>query len=450
MKLRLLAVIPLFCRAAMAQSGVYPPPIPSRQIVPKTVCMLGDSRAAQLNVQTGFIQSISGYQPFNVANALMGHQLILTGNYGISGNRSDQFVSANLPAMVSDTCEIAIINGGSVNNISQAGAGYTDVNGNVISLSNVARFAVADLIRAANALVAAGKYVIVISDPGSTSFATTGTVGAVLEFNQRMNEYTQSAKALWIDITPTVWAPASSASAIVWNTGLSYDGLHFNLYGAHKVGIVLASFLLPLFPFIENRPVSIADTQATNPYQLIGNGLYTNLAGGSKTGAGTISGNVPLGFEVHAGAATTTVTVTSGTAAGGFGNYAQLAISTTAPDVIYFDFFVNSANYNIGDILQMSGDVTVASGANQCYVFASPQFNTSSGTPNVFDVGSFDGEGAMPNDAAYAYHMQTKPYKLPIADTKGYVIWRVQISMLATGNATVKFERPSLRRRFGM
>ncbi len=429
-------------------------PDKTKAFAPRTVSIIGDSRSAQVNSQAGAITSLAGFHWLNTANALMGHPLKLRANYGISGNRSDQFLATNLNAALNDSSDILIFGSAAVNDISQASSGnFTNVNGVAVSMANVASVAAANIITAITLSIARGKRVIVVAETGSQSFTTPSTVGAVCEYNERVRDFVENARsvAFW-DITQSLWSPTASSSAITFRANYSGDGTHPNLvYGAYYLGKAFATWLSPLILPTEFRPAAQWESNANSAYQLITNPLFSTLTGGAKAGAGTVTGNVPASWTLTPTLASTSVMVTNGSEPNGFGNTITLAVTGSAADVINLDFSPSNANYNLGDILQASIDISVAAGSSNAHVYLNGIYNTSAGAPNVFDLYNDGTNGPGPN-VAYTYSLQTLPIALPSGGgvTQGYVILRLSLVLTGAGNITVTLSRPSLRRRFSL
>ncbi len=432
-----------------APDGVTISPSNVARSLPKLVSMIGDSRAAQQKADVTTLQSGTSWQALNVANALMGNPLKTVGNYGISGNRTDQYFASNLTTSIGDTSEIVIFWSCCVNDISQALGGYTSVSGTSITMSNVAQVAAQNAINAVTAALQAGKRVILVSEPGSSGF-TSAQVAAVAEVNQRLAEFTENTPGvlLW-DIRPVIWDSTTSSTAIVFKSGYSFDGTHLNSKGGYFAGKALATFLAPIVPAYQAWKA--VDYQA-GPNQLVSNAIFSTVTGGTHDGSGTVTGNIPSGWNVRPLSSTTSVAVSS-SADSDAGNDVTLTITASAVDTIYFDFNVDSSLYSLGDVVQAGCDVSVASGSSNAYVYLSPILATtvagSTSAPNVFALYGSIGEGAGPTEA-YQWHMQTLPVAIPVGGSKAYVIHRVTIGFTGPGNFTGTFSKCGLRRRFGL
>jgi hypothetical protein len=414
------------------------------------VCIIGDSRAAQVNSDATTIQSLTASHWLNVANELNSGQLKLLGNYGISGNRSDQFLATNLSAALANSCELLIFNSPAVNDIAQAAVGnYNNVNGVAVTISNVAQVAASNITNAASAAVLVGKRVILVSEPGSTSFASIGPVGQVLQLNERLRDYAESMPGVsYWDITPYTWDTTVTASttAIAFRAGCSADGTHYLSLCGYYQGVAFASWINSLIPPFESRQSSVIENNTNTAYQLLLNPLFTTLTGGTKGGAGTVTGNVPASWEIDADTGIT-ATVTSQNSADGVGKSITLACVASGAGWVYLYQNISTALWSAGDIWQHSADVSVSAAASTNYFYMAPVINTSAGQPNVYVNWSNDtflGPGAT----GYLLHMLSLPYQIPVGATKNYAQWSLRIRFTAAGSATITVSRPSARQRF--
>ncbi len=435
--------------------GTFPPPFPTPFLAPRHFSLIGDSRVAQINVQQGQLPSLAGYHFFNVANLLLGHNMHLVAQYGVSGYRTDQFLQAGMASLLTDTSDTVIFPFQAVNDISQAAGGFTNTYvaspyfGQSVNAANVAQVAAANVMTAINVVLSAGKRVIVISEPGAQSFSTSATVGAVLEFNERMRNFCEAKRGvLYWDCTPILWSPAASSSAITFVSGYSGDGTHINLTkGGYFLGKAFAGWLTSLLPAYEVRPSSILDCNANSPMQLVTNALFNATTGGSTSGSGTVTGSVPSGFAVTATSAGTSVTLTTPANSAGFGNDLRLVISTTGADSVLVDYSPSTSLWASGDILQFACDVAVAAASSNFYVWANNIMSVDGSAPNVFDGYAADANGAGPTEA-YTYHFQTMAAAVPSGAVKNWSIARLQLRFAGAGSATVNISRFSYRKRF--
>lgn len=429
------------------QAGVLSQAAQPTGLAPKSFSIIGDSRAANLYVSVGVPTTLSSYQWFNWANDINGHNMLLIANYGISGYRSDQFLNSNLQAALADSAETLIFNSPAVNDIGQCTTPYTNLNGVAVSCSNVASVAAGNVKAAAAQAVAAGKRVILVGETGNTAFTTTSQVGPVLEVNERLRDFAEQTRGVYyFDPTIDLWNPTTSTTAIAFKTGVSQDGLHPNTLGSYYIGQHFASWIQSLVPYYEFRPCSITDNSTNTAYSYMTNPLFNTLTGGTKQGTGTITGNVPSGFRISAGAnASSAITVTSAADPAGCGNDVTLAMTVTAADTLNIAYVPPS--FSLGDIFQTSVDVSVASGSSNFTLALQPQVVvTGTTTASISDLLGTS-YGSFPT-TAYSLHMQTIPYLIPSTGTPNYINDVLYFTFSGAGSATVTLSRWDAKKRF--
>jgi len=391
--------------------------------------MIGDSRAAALNAVAGQLDYITAYQWFNAANALNGHNMLLAANYGIAGDRSDQFLNANLAAALSDTAGTLIFNSGAVNDIGQCWSSYLNTNGVIVDCSNVATVAASNIISAANAALGAGKRVILVSETGNTGF-NPGQVGSVFEYNQLLQAYAASTSGVhYFDATPYYWSAATTATSIAFNPNVSVDGLHPNTLGSFYIGQAFGSWLAGVLPSYQYSAPAMA---SGSPADYLTNSLFQNPSGGSTIGA--VSGAVPSGYSVIAGAGTT-ISATSVPDPSGVGNDLVLSLSATAADTESAVVAIpQKPRWSAGDSTVSGAQVSVAAGSANFYCFLQPIVYTAGGFTDAREMvsGAIDGPGPA---AAYVYDLQTKPLTIPPAASGMSV--NLKLNFTAAGSAVV-------------
>jgi len=402
---------------------------------PGSFSMIGDSRAEFLSYIEGHLNYASGYQWFNAANALSGQNMLLIANYGISGDRSDQFLNANLAAALSDTAGVLIFNSGAANDIGQCTDSYINSNGVVVTCSNVSAVAAANIINAAQAALTAGKQVILVSETGNTAF-TSSQVQAVFEYNQSLQSYAaQTPGVNYFDATPYYWSASTSPSAIFFQPGVSTDGLHPNTLGSFYIGQAFSGWIPSAMPRYKYVPPSNGK-DTTNDY--LANPLFENPTGGSTIGS--VTGPIPASFTVKAGQGTT---ITSATVPdpNGFGNDLVLSITATTAD-LQTSVMVSpgTSSWNLGDTAYFSAAVNVAAGSSNFYCFLQPVITTSGGTIEAFDMVSNSMLGPGPS-SAYSYLLQTQPLTIPSTGTKDSMVVTLNLNFSAAGSATVTISR---------
>jgi hypothetical protein len=157
----------------------------------------GDSRMTDAFTITSSGRQF-GYQQLNwfiVANALSGNRWQPNLNVAASGCRTDQFMGlGNLLPAINSQAGWFVLGYPIINNMgaqtgnstpssnscsnSPATFPYTDNNGNVITLSNLATFAIADITNGIKPFLARGKKVILTAEVGNPSTANTAATVA--------------------------------------------------------------------------------------------------------------------------------------------------------------------------------------------------------------------------------------------------------------------------------
>lgn len=343
--------------SAAAQTGIssgpgVPTPSPF-QVVPynqSTISLMGDSRTAYTTVSGGSVYTSQSW--FNAANARAGHRYILGTNAGGSGCRSDQFLGPlDLNAVAADNSGWVVIFSPAANDFgAQTGNGvpagvggqctnspgafpYTDNNGNTVTASNVGQLVAQNVINAAERLLSSGKKVIITEEPGA-SVGMVATVAQLYDLNARLRAYAAARPGqVWIwSYNQAVWNATGSTTAIAFKTNYSVDGVHYAPIGADAQAQAFNAAFQNLFPVYDFGAANENFLNSTTALSLVPNPLFTTLTGGTSTGCGTITGNIPSGWQITCHNAATTVTVTSAADSAGYGNDITLAITTTGAD----------------------------------------------------------------------------------------------------------------------
>lgn len=421
---------------------------------------IGDSRTAHL--LTGGLSeqtALSSRHWWNHYNALAGQPMPLAGVFAESGRRTDEYINTYLQQALASGCQWLIFGFPCVNDISQAAAGYTNSDGVAVTLANVVAVAAAKLQAAMLTAKAAGKRVISLSEPGASNF-TQAQVTCVFEFNARMRAWCAANGIEYFDVTPTLWAPTSSATAIAFRSGYTSndagaaDPTHFSTRGAYYLGKAFQSFFAGRVSAPDFLTASIADVYATNPLSLYINPLFNTATGGTDAAAGgTINNlaNLPSGNRavVRAGV---TCTITQAANADGFGNDVTLAFTTTAAALCQIDQSIPIGNWSLSDYIQAGYEVSVAAGSVNASVYQALSIATDAGTPNSFCLysaasgfGTYYGPGPT---EAYTYKLLTPPTRAKAGSTsKTFVSAPLMVALAGNGSAiTLTLRRGLLRK----
>lgn len=413
---------------------------------------IGDSRTDQLFYSTvdaaGYRSTPTGRHYFNVANALLGQPWTMVASYGISGLRSDQYLTINLQNVLNTNAEYVLWGPPGVNDITQSVNGYTDAYGRSITISNVADIVAQNIKTAVIAMINSGKKVILSTEWGSTSLTTAG-VGQLFRLNEYLRYIAKNYPGVYLwDGTGVLWNQTGSATALAFNTGYSTDGTHMDTLGGYYGGKSFAAFMQNITPVTDFGMSNIADVYSTNSLQILQNPLFQTLTGGNSSGA-VITGNVPSGWTI-VGSGTTSITVSSATNANGYGNDITLAITASAADSVRFQQgAIPLSSWGVADVMFFGAEVAVAAGSSNASVWAELQINTTLGTPSNFSLyADRTYFGAGPTEA-YNYKLQTIPRGVTPGSTTnagGYVSPRLHFDFKAAGSATITIRRPFLRK----
>lgn len=422
----------------------------TRALDPLKFDHIGDSRTADLNVGAVEANGLSGTHWFNWANALSGNRMRLGRVLGVSGNRTDQYINANLSAALASNSGWLVFGFPAVNDLSQSTAGYTDSNGVVVTSSNVASVAAGNIIAAALQALGQNKNVILTAEPGSTSLTATN-VQQKHEFNLRLRAFAEATPGVFFwSANSVLLNPTGSATLDTFRTNVlrSGDQTHYSVSGGKDAGAVFASFINDQIPYSDIGTHSLTDALTTNPRQLIQNALFSTLTGGTTNGTIVLSsGTVPSGWKLSA-AATTSVTITSASNANGFGNDVTMAFTASAADTVTFESNAPSTSaWNLTDVFEGGIECDVAASPSNAAVYWNTQIATDAGTNNSWALYPVS-LGPYPT-SAYSVRLLSKPMGVKSGSTtKSYISPRAQINFSAAGSITVTFRRPDTTRRF--
>lgn len=472
--LRCLIAIFLATSPALAD-GIQNPTLPV-QLSPAMFDLAGNSRTTLTNVGGTPGQGTNAQSWFVNANALAGQRYVLGIQNGGSGCRTDQFLAGPIIApMLSSQAGWLVIDGflndlaaqtgnglQASNSCSNAGGAFPFTNnfGETVTQTNVGQLAAQHIINAALSALAIGKKVVIISEPGS-ALLSTASVGQMYDGNARLLAFARQnpGNVVYVDFNHLVWDPIASSTLVgfVGTTACASDGVHPTaLCGALAAPAFNLAMSTPI-PFTDTLIASINDNQTTNPRQLIANALFTNLTGGTTAGCGTITGNIPSGWAVNCGLASTNITITSAASTwcsgvGRCGNDITLAITCAGAGVINFQSSAPStALWNLTDIFQFSISASVAAGSSNFAVYANASVNTSGGGNNFY--GNYAGVGAVYGPGpttAYAMTLTTPTNQgagsVLTTGTKSFVLGQAIVYCSAAGSGTVTFSRASFNR----
>ena len=418
----------------------------------------GDSRQAVIG-GSGPLSTTAAHW-FAWASALNGANMRHVANYGISGKRSDEYLATNFAASLTAPGYWYVFNSPAINDIAQAPAPYTTLDGVAITLTNVAEYVAGRILTAAITARAAGYQVVITSEPGSNT-CTQAQCTAVYELNQRLKEICQTYGFLYFDIASVLWNPGASATTISFKTGYTLEGTHLTHLGAYYAGKAFAALIGKFIPAAYILPSNKSDVLATNARQLIQNPLFTTLTGGASSGV-TLTGNVPANWTLgNTAGAGTSVTITSAANADGYGNDVTLTITAGAADTVTFQQAgisgAGNANWLITDIMQSGVQMDVAAGSSNFVSYWQQGIATVEGpTQNNFVLYSGVASGLGPGPAeAYTLTYAAKPAAAPLTaggalGTRSFIAPYLKLVFTAAGSATITLRRPFWDKRFAL
>jgi lysophospholipase L1-like esterase len=394
---------------------------------PNHFVVLGDSRMAGIYIDSGAKRQKYAGHFFNQANARLGQRMRISGHYAVSGQRSDEFLSAaNIAAAKATDAKWALIFG-IVNDI-----GF-----------NISADPFVSYVRpACEELIAAGITPILITDPGSTSLSgNTTTRTAFQRYNALCQQYAAQDRAygqvLCFDLASLVLDLTTTSIAMKAN--YSADGTHFTINAAIPLGRAFANFIGPLIPALPVRKVFGGETNA------LGLQLYSNpgfLSSGGTIGA--FSGSLPAGVTnavVDSGVSCTASIVANADGT----NDMQLAMTATQAGRARVVMDLPSGD-NAGDLIDLKAQCEIVSGhANLASAFLYSQINRNSASQDFADLYAdavVQGSGLST--------AETLDYFVPTqvaSGTRGYFTVRFVHYFAGAGTATVKWRHLAVDKR---
>ncbi|MFG1389093.1 GDSL-type esterase/lipase family protein [Xanthobacter versatilis] len=411
---------------------------------PNLLCTYGDSLAASLTVDTSLKQNLGANAPINWVNVRGGGNLrfvtLNNGNFGVSGQRSDQIL-ARLPDVMASGAGTVIIY-----------AGTNDIAQNYPTAGTAAATAAANIMLMARAIIASGAQVVIELPVGSTSW-TAAQIGANYELHQRLREFSEGTPNVYLhDATPTVMdTSSSSTTALVAQANRLYDATHPNGLGAYywskSLGALMDKITRP-YPRMSHMLASDAQASA-----YVTNGLFLTQTGGTNSiGAALTSGAVPGSWTLLR-SGSPTVGITYGTDDGtatdpSIGAKVILTIAFTAANE-YVRLYQDLAppRLNIGDVLELGARHRVTSGMA---TLTSSRLHAPVQVDGVTRDWYSMLEGAAAQygpDEAYQADHRIGPLTVWPGTTMNYLSFRHQVTARAAGTVVVEISRSGIRKR---
>lgn len=408
---------------------------------------IADSRTADLFANP---YSTDSRNWFNQANARFKNSLRIIGNYGASGKRTDEYLT-------NGNFEIALVDGSgwlvfglpATNDIGSAFGGYVDVFGRKVDLTNVADYAVANLVEKIKLARRAGKRVLCLLEPGSTTWVAS-QVAAMHEFNRKYLDAIQRIPGVqaW-NFNTIIWNKTASATLIGFNAGFTVDGTHAQQMQGRACGIDFATkFLTYTMAPIDSAVASLSNVIANGAGQLFSNPLFITTDQGTAAASITLSsGTVPKDVAVSASAAALlSVAITSAPNDDGFGNDVTFTFTATAAVTGRIDFTLpNANNWEITDVMESGVEYDLAAGSN-ANIYLQTQLNSNTGTIDAYSLFSGNsGPASGLADKGVVLRTRKNTWR-PDSTAKGYFLHRLNLAFPAGGTTAITLRRPLINR----
>jgi len=452
-----MLLVPRSLLVDLAILGLYPKVTPRH--LPLWV-LLGDSRVDQVHLDKGIYLNLSNANHLPWGKALSGHRITIAGNQGNSGDRSDQML-ARLSACLATVAGTLYIHIGA-NDIAQAATGFVSIDGpmkgQTITLANVAQHILANVQYAhASALAANFGRAVIVMEPGASNFSAA-QIGATLEYNQRLREWSETAPGqVLFDLPAYLWdAAASTASTIVFKAGYMRDTTHEAAPGAYAAGVGFAALIQQLHPPQPRDLLNVFEVPSANSnINQLTNPMFFTATGGS-VGAG-VTGSAPQGWTLNkgtsygTGSGAQTASISTGTPADGSpGKECIVAMTFTAPgDTFTLTQDWPIANWSPGDVVQAGGEVSIDNAAG---LSAATLYLQANGTGNGFAGRSTMDLAAIDNSqfatGALKLPLLSEKLTIPNYTTKSWVTQHFEFKASAAGTVTARIRRAWGRRRF--
>ncbi|MBB1250518.1 SGNH/GDSL hydrolase family protein [Rhizobium sp. G21] len=427
---------------------------------PNLLAVIGDSTAEQVHLDSQR-RNRAAYNHVFLGSAMAGARLILSGNFGKSGDRTDQ-TAARLPAALSSGAGALYISEG-MNNFSQAP--YTHaVSGAVVTPAQAGAQAFADTLAKIDAALALGLKVIVALCAGASNFSAA-MIGQMWIYNQALRRAAELRPNLWLlDMPAILHDPASTPVSIAFRAGYLHTGdavlAHESVTGAYHAAKAFAEILREVMRPLPRSRVSRANQRsADNRLQLALNPLFNATSGaagvlgaGGSLASGTTA--VPYEWTVARSSGDTTTSFQLGVEAnaeGGNDLVIAYSVSTAGGGLrVYQDLAGSSSFWQAGDVLQGFSTVTIMAGSAGL-ACARPYIEINGVTAGVgatmiaSGVMSDTAHGVFPTVETFVLEDATEPIAVPAYDTKGYLSFKaLGLICAAPGAGVVRLRMPHL------
>lgn len=406
--------------------------------------VLGDSLAAGLHLDAGTYRNVSARHPLNWANGLSGGRLQFVsanrGNFGVSGERSDQ-IMARIPAVIASGAGVVWLIDGTNDIAQQYPTGPT-----------CAQTAAANIIATCRALLTAGCAVILELVPGAQNY-TAAQIGYLNSLNQRLIEYAATAQEVYLhDSSRMILNPTNGTGALAWNTGYTQDGTHPAVAGAYYWGKSLAALLQRIVPPTQRLGhINLGDAQ---PTQFLLNPFFATTTGGTNgnSGAAVTSGTVAQSWTVsRTGSATATLAYAADDGAAldpSVGNKCTATCTfTAAGEIIRLWQNLAAGTWFAGYIFDFGCRSRVVSGMDKLSAARlGASVSIDSVVRNYYSMVDAATSDTQP-DESYTIDHVLGPITIHGATTPNYLTLQVEMVAKAAGVAVIDLSRFQVRKR---
>lgn len=331
---------------------------------PPEVAIYGDSRAAQMsyNLTNHLTYSATGAAAW--ANVLSGGNFIFPAdlNFGVTGDTTAQIL-ARVGDVVASRAETVVYFGGT-----------NDRNSNELQ---TAATTIGNILATLNALLAAGKKVILCTDAprGNATYSVYLLTTQQLRYHQQVRRWTiETAGRIpgvtVVDLYPLLNDYTRTDGALpVVNT---YDGAHLSPVGAAIAGAAIADALKKVYP----NKFYFGDADNANLYNatdnprgnLINNGVMSGTAGtldGASTGSLADSWTSTRDTAMNSGSVTSLFAKVARTNPTGSWQQVTLGGTSGATADPNMEIYTSASNSNFaeGDIVQAFCEMEIDAGA---------------------------------------------------------------------------------------
>ncbi|MDH6266892.1 lysophospholipase L1-like esterase [Rhizobium sp. SG_E_25_P2] len=427
---------------------------------PNLLAVIGDSTAEQIHLDSQR-RNRSAYNHVFLGAAMAGCRVILTGNFGKSGERTDQTAARLSAALASGAGTLYISE--SINNFSQAP--YTHaVSGAVVTLAETGAQAFVDTLAKIDAALASGLKVIVALCGGASNFSAA-MIGQMWIYNQALRRAAELRPNLWLlDMPALLHDAASTPDTLAFRSGYLHSGdtvlAHESVTGAYFVAKAFADILRDVMRPLPRSHISRANQRsADNRLQLALNPLFNAMSGnagvlgaGGSLAAGTSA--MPYEWTAARNSGDTTTAFQLGVEAnadGGNDLVIAYSVSVAGGGVrVYQDLAGSSSFWQAGDVLQGFATVAVASGSTglacaRPYIEINGVSGGVSTTIMASGAMSDTAHGVFPSTESFVLEDATEPIAVPVYDTKGYLSFKaLGLTCAAPGSGVVRLSMPHL------